>query len=337
MSNVITDSIEMSDTTKQTFERLEFDISPSTSNSEDSLIDSNDGCVITQEYFDKICKEFEDMNYLELTKTCRHLKTNRDDLIHAKRTADQFIEMKNRLNDTDNDDLASAIMEANAETEAGTDTIETFLASYDDSMDKLDKLIERAEELIRKFDEQEKTTSFLTDNMLSVLNKNMARLEKSNDPSLKNIKIFYKVLHEIFTNRTSTTFLVEKVKDQKIIVRRLRDSISKDKSGSAITTTQKMVGGTFSNIFNATQLEAIEAYLQKLFNDDDLVFYLQYALAHFYEHEKVYGKYGKHKWVEVMFMNIVDLCIETYDLEGGKEYYDQQLLKLKDAVQEILK
>lgn len=336
MSNKKTDNNGMTDTLQQTFERLENDAISASTNS--TIVESESDYVITQEYFDKICDELESMNYIELTKTCRQLKTNKDELVHAKRTADQLVEFRNGLENTSSEfsTLNDAIMEANAETEAGTETIDDFLSAYDDTMNKLEALIEKAETLIHKFDDQEKTTSFLTENMLSVLNKNIERMEKRNEPSLKNIKIFYKVMHEIFSNRTSVSFLVEKVLEKKISVTRLRESILKDKTGSVLSTTQKMVGGTFSSIFNAQQLEAIESYLQKIFENDDNVFYLQYALAQFYDHEKSYGKYGKHKWVEVMFMNILDICVGTYDLDGGEDHYVEQLLKLEDAMNQIL-
>ena len=336
MSNVVTDNIGMSDSIKQTFERLEDQNFPNDINSE--LHKIPDGGIISQQYFEKICEKMSQMNYLELTQLRRQLKVNQDELVYAKRTADQLIELKNGLSKDNNDNLTSAIIEANAQVEAGlTDDIQQFVEVYDSTMEKLDKLIQKADENIKVFDSMPKTTSYLTDNMMGVLNKNLDRLNSSNDPSLKTIKIFYKVLHEIFSNRTSTAFLVERVKEQKNVVTRLRDAIKKDKTGSVLESTQKKVGGLFLSMFNATQLTAIENYLQKLFNDEDTAFYLQYALSCFYEHEKVYGKYGKHKWVEVMFMNITDICSDMYDLEGGKEYYDQQLLKLKDAVKDILK
>lgn len=336
MSNVTYNNIEMVDSIKRSFDRIDGEINET---SEDIPIDFDEGGVITQEYFEKVCEELNEMNFLELQKTYRHLKVNRDELVSAKRTADQLIEMKKNLEEAENnnDALTNAIIEANAETEAGTDNIETFLKSYDSTMDKLEKLIQRAEDILHKFDEQEKTTSFLTENMLTVLNKNIKRLDLSNDSSLKNIKIFYKVLYEIFTNRASTTFLVKVIEDQKIFVTRLHDSINKDKSGSHEKLTKEMIDGTFSDVFNSVQLEAIGSYLEKLFGDKKTVFYLQYALAHFYSHEKSYGKYGKHKWVEVMYMNIIDICTDMYDLEGGKEYYEQQLLNLKDVIKNFLK
>lgn len=335
MSNVVTDNIGMSDSIKQTFERIDEKSIPENTNSE--LLEISDAGIISQEYFEKICDEMDHMNYLEITKLHRQFKVNQDDLTHVKRTADQLLTLKEELSEDSENNLTSAIMEANAEMEAGINcSVQEFLDSYDSTMEKLDQLIDKAEEIIHRFDEMPKTTSFLTDNMLSVLNKNLDRLNSSNESSLKTVKIFYKVLQEIFTNRTSTNFLVEKVKEQKNLVNRLRSSIEKDKTGSVLKTTQEKVGGLFLNVFNSNQLIAIEEYLQKLFEDDDIAFYLQYALSCFYEHEKVYGKYGKHKWVEVMFMNITDICSDMYDLEGGKEYYDQQLLKLKDVVKEIL-
>jgi hypothetical protein len=83
-------------------------------------------------------------------------------------------------------------------------------------------------------------------------------------------------------------------------------------------------------------MTAIEHYLTGLFESEDLAFYFQYVLSLIYEREMTHNKYGSHKWVEVLFMNIVDIIVGTYDLEGGKEEYEKKLLELKDLVKALL-
>ena len=48
--------------------------------------------------------------------------------------------------------------------------------------------------------------------------------------------------------------------------------------------------------------------------------------------EKQFGKYGNHKWVEVIIMNVIDILSDKYDLESGKEHYNEELLRLREAI-----
>jgi hypothetical protein len=278
------------------------------------------------------------MNFIEIKKVNKEFKFQKDSLEKAKASVDQIMEMRKLTDEAAETDtnLADAIMEANAETEAGTSNIEAFLNSYDDTMHKLEILIERSDERIREFDEVEKTTSYLTNSMLEIIKKNMERLDKDESDRMKHLKIYYKEVYNIFSNRTSIDFLLEKMDTKTIELRRLKTSLKKDKNGDVLKATQKKVTGFFTSVFNVKQLESVEKYLIDLFESEELAFYFQYVLSLIYEREKTHNKYGRHKWVEVVFLNIGDIIVENYDLEGGKDFYDTQLLKLKDKLVSIL-
>lgn len=301
-----------------------------------------DNSIITDEYFNKVCADMENMNFIEITKIQKELKNEKEQLISAKDTVENIISMKDSLNkvdedDTDND-LTSAIDEANAEFETGISDMKKFIDNFDETMDKMDKLIARAEEISHKFDDVKKTTSFLNDAMIQIVEKNLARME--NNPKVtKNIRIFTNELKNIFTNRTSVDFILSKIPDKKSYVRRLKNEMNKETGNQYVKSVQKNVTAAFCSVFSVKQMQSFEDYLKALFNidgDTETVFYFQYVLYLIYNAEKTTGKYGKHKWIEMLIMNVLDIVDGNYDLEGGEEFYKSQLLKLREAVIEIM-
>lgn len=324
------------DTLKDAVERIEDETQQPVTDQEDFILE--DQSIISDEYFEKTCEELSTMNFVEIKKILNEFKFNKDSLEKAKVNVDQIMELKKQTEKSAENDsnLASAIMDANAEMSAGTDNIESFLNSYDDTISKLDALIEKAEERVHEFDNDDKTTSYLNRNMIEIIDKNIERLSKDTSGHMKNLLIYYKEIREIFNNRSSVDFLLERIGTKNIEVRRLKQSLKKDTHGAVLTATQKKVSGLFMGAFKAEQMATVEKYLHELFGNEEIAFYFQYVLSLIYEREKLHGKYGKHKWVEVLFMNIVDIVVECYDLEGGKEFYDEQLLKLKDELVKIL-
>ena len=201
-------------------------------------------------------------------------------------------------------------------------------------------MIEKTDERIKSFDSIKKTTSYLTNSMLEIIDKNFERITQIDSEKTKHLKKYYSTTRHIFANRTSVDFLLERISARNIEVRRLKASLKNDKRGDVLKATKNRAAGIFGNCFNTTQLEMVEGYLSNLFgyvfNYDDITFYFLYVLSLIYEREKTHGKYGNHKWVEVLFMNIIDIRTDMYDLDGGAEYYNEQLLKLKDALIAIL-
>ena len=79
-------------------------------------------------------------------------------------------------------------------------------------------------------------------------------------------------------------------------------------------------------------MASFEEYLINLFQSEDESFYFQYILYLIYKKEKETGKFGKHKWIELLIMNVCDIQVGLYDLPGGKEEYDKKLIALRDAM-----
>ena len=300
-------------------------------------VDIDESLIITDEYFNKMCDDIDIMNFIELKKLQRDLKSQYDTLEESKETIVQLMTLRETALSTtsDNPDLASAIIEADTEISTNIKDFEAFLNSYDDFKDKMERLIAKTDERINSFGDIKKTTSFLTNQMIDTLDKNIVRIKEYSSMGTE-LLTYHTSVREIFANRTSIDFIFDRIPTKNIEVRRLKSSIKKDKRDDTLKATQKRVTSSFSSCFNTKTLSIMEKYLIDLFGDEDIAFYFQYVLSLIYIREKTHGKYGKHKWVEILIMNIVDIATEVYDLDGGADYYNEQLLKLKEQLMKIL-
>lgn len=288
--------------------------------------------VITQEYLEKTCEEIEQMNFVEVHRIIKELESQKSQMEQAKETAEQIMQMKDSFK---NDNLGIDIAEADFENALGTDSIEKFLEDYEDTLASLNKLIDKAKEADEKFASIPKTTTFLSKSMLEVIAKNKAQLS-SDDFRFKHMNIYYNELATVFSNREDVSFIINEIPKQKILLQRFIVSLKKDRTGSVLKNVQKNVTTAFCDTFNVNQMQMFENYLKDLFEDADLAFYTQYVLYQIYNKEKTTGKYGKHKWVEVLIMNVMDILTDLYDLPGGKEEFDKQLLLIKDEVAKLI-
>ena len=241
--SIITEELTMEDMLKQSVENIEDETQKSLTDQEEFVLENDS--IITNEYFEKTLLELEEMNFVEIKKVNKEFLFQKDSLEKAKVSVEQIMELKKMTEDaakTDNN-LADAIMNADVEVSTGVEDITKFLESYDDTMDKLNKLIEKSEELIHKFDNVEKTTKYLNENMLQIIDKNIARLKKDDSNTMKHLLIYYNEIRKVFSNRDSVDFLLEKICTKNIEVRRLKTSLKKDKSGNTLKATQKKVVG----------------------------------------------------------------------------------------------
>lgn len=328
--------LENTDSLKQNIDAIEDETQESVTDQEEFSLESNS--VITDEYFEKTCEEIEEMNFIEVIKINNEFRYHKDSLEKAKESVEQIVRLQEEMMKSAESDsnLTNAIMEADAQSSHELDDLKAFLDSYDDTMGKLNALIEKSDERIHAFDDVEKTSSYLNNSMVEVIDKKLNGIKDDGSTKTKQMLTYYKEIRKIYEDRTNVDFLLERIGTKKIEVRRLKTSLKKDKSGNTLAATQKKVVGLLSKSFNTNLLVRAEEYLTELFGGEDEAFFFQYVLALIYEREKTHGKYGKHKWVEVLFMNIIDICTNKYDLEGGEEFYKEQLLKLRDELVKIL-
>lgn len=309
-----------------------------------SVDDINEDLIITQEYVDNTLEEIKEMNFIEVQKFIREVKYQQSNLETAKETADNFLKLKDQMDnavasieEVEDNDYASKIIKADMEAETGIEDVNTFLENYEDTKEKMQVILDAALEKMHEYDDVKKTTSFLNNEMICLLEKNHNRIEESN-PMFKKLNIYYSEVRKVFENRTSIDWIMEKLPSTEIEVRRLKRDLKKDKTGSVLFNVQKRVSSSLYMLFNTPQVSEFEEYLKELYKDiggADLAFYVQYALFLVYNKEKTTKSYGKHKWVEVLIMNVLDVSTGTFDLDGGKDLIDDNLIKIGCAVKAL--
>lgn len=340
MSNTII-SNEIEETKGMDLSSIEENVEKS-SNNEESLEISTEQIhtesLITEETLDKAFKNIQSMNFIEVSRYIRQIKSEIESHKVSKENAEGILKLQETLKESD--DLSTAIELADAETIFENRDVHRFLETYDDTISKLNKIREAAEEKLHTFDDIKKTTSFITNEMVSILEKNIARIEsqitEENASKSKRLLQYYSNVKNVYANRSDISWVIGKVESQKILMNRLKSSMKKDKTNVTLSSTQKNVTKAFCKVFNVNQLTEFEKYLRKLFDNDDAAFYTQYLLYLLFTSEKKYGKHGNHKYVEMLMMNVLEIISDNYDLDGGSEYIDSQLLILRDEIIAVL-
>lgn len=290
--------------------------------------------VITEEMYNDSIEKIQTLNFIEVSKYIRQISAEIESHKITKENAEGILKLQESLKESN--ELSTAIELADAETVFINDDVNKFLENYDDTVAKLNKIREAAEEKLHTYDDVKKTTSFITGEMLAIIDKNIERINSTvteeNESKTKRLLQYYTNIKNAYANRNDISWVIDKVDSQQIVMRRLKNSMKKDKTNATLSSTQKNVTKAFCKVFNVNQLTEFEKYLRKLFNNDDAAFYTQYLLYLLYTSEKKYGKYGNHKHVEMLIMNVLEIISDNYDLEGGKEQIDSQLLKLRDKI-----
>lgn len=304
--------------------------------------------MITNEMVKEEIERIGSMNFIELQQFKLQAENQKQYLADAKEAVTQMLKAKEQvelLEKEGKNDLGAKLVEADAETKVGLpeDDINSFLENYDISIDRIDQAIEAVEARIKEFDEIKKTSTFMNQAMLEIAEKKLTEideLEKSGRTDLKNQKRYFNEQKKIFSDRDSVEFILSKIPENKIFVRRWLDSIKKEKlknqkNSQIIASTQKQVTKTFCSIFSVQQMLAFENYLKKVLvgddGDDTSVFLTQYMMYIIYTNDKV-RKRGQGKWIETLIMNVLDILNDTYDLPNGIDYFNNQLKKVRDEV-----
>lgn len=313
-------------------------------NSEDIQTDTVIQKVIADsEIVENYKKAIEEANFIELGNLKRSLEQDEKSLEDARETAKSLLKLKADLEKAerqDADTLSKKIEVANEEDAAMFDNLQDFLENYEESQNNIRTLRQKVEERLDEFKDVPKTTSFMTGLMLETIDKNLKRLEeKEADPNRK--KKVSKMLEnqkEIFKNRDSVEFILSKIPNYEIPMRRfVLDCLKPNAKRDIIPSIQKQVTKTFTTMFNTNQLSEFEKYLSTLYDDSTDSFFVQYLLYLIYCRELDHGKdYGNQKWIEVLIMNVLDITTDNYDLESGKDAYDEKLIQIRNSIQSHL-
>lgn len=325
-------------------ENLESDVTIEPSESEKK--ESQTDVMITEEMVNDELEKIKSMNYIELNQFKNEAENQKKYLSDAKEAVNQLLKTKEQLETMGDDaenELGAKIAEADAEEKIDLpeDEIKSFLENYDLSIERIDQTIEAANARIEEFLDIKKTATFMNKNMLEITEKHLQEIDKieaSTGKVLKDRKRYFNEQKKIFSERDSVEFILSKIPEKKIFLKRWLASIKKEKlknqkNSQIISSTQKNVTEAFCSVFSVQQMIAFEKYLKEILsegNDNDTsVFLVQYMMYSIYTDEKVRMR-GQGKWIETLIMNVLDILNDMYDLPNGIEYFNDQLKKVRD-------
>lgn len=297
----------------------------------------NTGSSISNEYFEIVCEQISNMNFIEARKMLKELKDTKQQLEDAKSTADAiysaYDEMQNAVEASEASELSDSdkINVANVEVNNDISDLKKFIANFDDTMSKIDQLVEKADQKVHEFDHIEKTTSYLTQCALELIDRNQKNLHEDM-VDYKRLSIYYKELRSIFEHRTDINFILEKIPSTRILLRRAIQSLKKNKNFAK--NFKKTILKTFGRVFTVKDMNTFENYLLERYDSPD-TFYMIYTLYLIYTQEIRFNKYGKHKWIEIFIMNTIDLSKGTFDLEEGKDAYLEKMDLIHDTIMKM--
>lgn len=319
---------------------------------EETISTQNDDAIshfeITQEMKDQELENLKSQNYLELQSYRKRLYNTIEELKSTKEAIESMKQLQNDMNDfaknnasEDNQSLAKEIEKANAEVQTGmeNDEVKAFLSTYDERLEWMNECMKVVDDQIAKFDDTKKTTTFMSNSLIEILDKKIDGLKDNPDKRYKKLRIFYTNIKSIYENRDSLDYIKSQIDPCIPYLRRVILDFKKEKknkrNGNAVADgIIQNVSKTFGCVFSFEQLNAFENYIKDLFHtgkDDYDSFLFQYMLYVIYVNEKKKYK-GYHKWVEVLIMNTIDILSDNYDLESGKEVFDHQLLEIRDIL-----
>jgi hypothetical protein len=283
--------------------------------------------IITDEAYQTLSDAIGKMNIIEINKAVKELETEIKNIESAKDFADS-------IKNGSLGELSQKIAEANlASMSSLNKELTDFLASYDVAHERMVALSKLANEKLHSFDDVKKTTSYMTNSMLALIDEKMKIVESKKVDRNAPISRYYRVIHEVFANRTSVEYVLGRIPHVEVNIKRLKQSLRNKKEFDNIRrSTGDFITKTFRTSFSPEQLSAFVSYMTTLYDNSDAAYFAMYALTSIYSRASQYKLTGEHKWIDVLIMNVLDIITDDYDLEGGKEAYDIELLKIKDAL-----
>lgn len=302
--------------------------------------------LITDEMLEQEKERIQGLNFLALAQYKREINQQIDDLSDTKSMIELFQKLIHPKNDTDA--LGSKIMMENLENEIGMaaqEEMDEFIHNFPQNLNNLNRTIEIIEEREEELKDIPKTSTYMNNCMLEVLDQKTETLNNQTSKRFKPIKYFYNNIREVYKNRDSMDFLLDQVKPNIVYVRRILNDLKKEqkngRDGKNLTKAiMQNVQGTFCKVFKLEQMRLFEYHLKSIFKekikDVDLVSFLyQYLLYIIYTNEKQRKK-GYHKWVEALIMNVLDIESGNYDLTKDSNDLENEILEMvKSMMNEI--
>lgn len=307
--------------------------------------------IITEEMQQEEFKRLQTLNFIELNTYKRQVRQQIIDMEDTKNSMNSLRKLQESMKSM-NDELSkrSNNMFANQLESANLDdmvnlTIEemnVFEEHYDENMEKLQELEAAIDKRFQEFENVQKTSSYMNSCILDIITK---KLDSLGDIPVKNkqwktLKVYYMNVKSVYEHRESLAFLEEKIPEYLSYIKRLLNDIKKEKKNgkkksSIIPGVQAQVQKTFFQVFNHNQMKAVENYLRDVLDTKETdgwnSWIFQYYMYIFYLNQKEKEK-GYHKHIEALIMNIIDIATENYDLPGGKEELDAQIIRISKQI-----
>jgi len=307
-----------------------------------------DDSVITEEMLEQEVDRINSMNYIEVMTFKKDLQKQIDDVAQVKAVAEQFMELQKKVNEEEEASAGDQINLENMKDDIGLNAkeIQKFLDGYAANRRTIQEDMERVDARLMEFENVDKTAKFMNECMLEIADKRIKQLEDDTMIALarkKDALTYYQNMRKIYSNRDSVDFVISQiVKKKDLIIRFIRRTNKEIRYNQQLPFNSVSTSATkaFINVFSVKQMTAFDGYLSNLFNpeknkSDTSTWLVQYALYLVYSDKKL-RKYGEHKWIEMLILNVLNIIDDSYDLDNGIEYFDEQLLKVRDTVMEGL-
>lgn len=191
--------------------------------------------------------------------------------------------------------------------------------TYEPNKARLATILDAVKLELTKYDDIKKGTKFYTELFISNLEEAIVNLTKNS----KDTTIFDNALDAFKTrgdvNRGCIPFILNYTSDMKIC----------DIKMEVIKNPFKCIAkyeNQFSTIFNKEDFEMFRSYIKEKFeNSERSITTFLNDLGRIAKKEKETGKYN---YVKVFVMNCIDIVKDIYDLDGGKEEFETNILKL---------
>lgn len=305
--------------------------------------------IITEEMQQQELERLQTLNFIELNSYKRQVRQQIIDMEDTKKSMNSLRKLQQsmkQMNDTipKKNPFAEQLETSNLDDaiDLTVKEMNVFEEHYDENMEKLKDLEEAIDQRFHDFEDIQKTSSYMSNCMLDIITK---KLDSLKDIPVKNkqwkkLKIYYHNVKVIYEHRESLSFLEESIPEYLSYIKRIVSDIKKEKKNgkqksSIIPGIQGQVQKTFFQVFNHNQMKAVENYLKDVLDNENTdgwnSWIFQYYMYIFYLNQKEKEK-GYHKYVEAFIMNIIDIVTDNYDLPGGKEELDAQIISISKSI-----
>lgn len=326
-------SIVSEKTTQELINDLEREMPGGHVEKNEALASFSEDISISQEELEHLKNTIPTLNFIELSAMERDIELMRINLDETKTAALNFCELEEN---TDHE-LTNAINKANAETEFTKRTkmeAEEFIEEYNTTIAAIDEIAECVLKAKEKFEDVDKTSSFMNSCMLDMLQKRIDELgevSKNDSVEKRNSRRDLIRTKEIFSERESTEWLKKKFEELKPTIIRLTRDMKNDPKGVKIAGIRRAVVQTFIQSHQPEQMGLVEQYLQRVIGEENS-FIFQYALYSVYLRE-MNRKRVDYKYIDAFIMNATDIESGIYDLEGGEETFISRTKELSAIIE----